>query len=64
MAKLSKDTLGEIETIVVGDITDFYALGCNADGAVIMLVGWDGTNYRVLKVNSQGQLEVECKGSV
>jgi len=64
MAKLSKDTLGEIETIVVTDSTDFYALASNTDGAVIMLCGWDGANYRILKVNTSGQLEVECKGSV
>jgi len=62
-SELVGETLAEIETPVGYDSEEFLPFIVDSLGRIILLLGWDGSTAVPLKVNTSGQLEVECKGA-
>lgn len=63
-SELVGETIAEIETPVGCDGTAMRPVLLDTSGRIIMLIGYNGSDYVPLTVNALGQLEVECKGAV
>ena len=57
-------TLGQILTLIGFDLTSFRPVLVDDSGRVEGLLGWDGTNYHLLKTDADGRLLVVCVGGV
>jgi hypothetical protein len=57
------ETIAALETPVGFDGVDLRPFLLDTSGRIILVIGYNGTDYVPLKVNALGQLEVECKGT-